>query len=54
MEVKKGDTVSINSIEATVTEVLDSKETKRHKCWILQLGKPYLVNISDIKLIRSK
>ncbi len=51
--VKKGDSVSINDIDATVTEVLDPKESKRHKCWILQGGKPYLVNISDLKLTKE-
>lgn len=48
--VKKGDAVSINGIEATVIEVLDPNESKRPKCKILQQGKAYLVNISDLKI----
>lgn len=53
MEIKKGDSVSINDIEAIVLEVLDPMESKRPKCWIQQLGKPYLVNIADLKLTKE-
>jgi len=49
MTVKQGDLVYINNIEATVTEVLDPKQSKNHRCWILQKGKKYCVFISDLK-----
>ena len=50
VKVKKGDLVYINKIEATVIEVLNPNESKRHKCWILQQGTKYLVNISDLTI----
>lgn len=51
--IKKGDTVSINGIEATVIEVLDPTESKRPKCWIIQTGKKYCVNISDLTTVKG-
>ncbi len=49
MEVKIGDLVSINKIDAIVTKVLNPNESVKPRCEINQLGKTYCVFISDLK-----
>jgi hypothetical protein len=50
MELKQGDLVEINNIEATVVEVLNPNESKVPRCWIMQEGKKYCVFVSDLKI----
>jgi len=47
--IKIGDLVSINKIDAIVTKVLDPKESVKPRCEINQLGETYCVLVSDLK-----
>ncbi len=47
--LRQGDLVYINKIESTIIEVLDPRESKKPRCWIMQEGKKYCVFTADLK-----